>query len=248
MKKYIGTKIIEAEPAYRVVDAEGNVRVVTEAAEAKRCGTVDLGYKVRYPDGYESFSPKGAFDDAYHPINGMNFGLAIEALRKAPKRLERQGHLYRASDAGRIQQNDKPLHLHRHDRLADAEHRGAEEPRAVVGEPDRYAGRGLGDLRLNENSERGSEQMFRYKKSVPVRYERQGYIYFASRLYRELTEEQQHKLLNLCLQCGGEHYQALFEFVTTDAGATAVCMKHFLSRSTLERAVRRYYESFPQNL
>lgn len=90
--------------------------------------------------------------------------------------------------------------------------------------------------------------MFRYKKSVPVSYERQGYIYFASRLYRELTEEQQRKLLNLCLQCGGEHYQALFEFVTTDAGAEAVCMKHFLSRSTLERAVRRYYESFPQNL
>ena len=243
MKKYIGTKIIEAEPAYRVVDADGNVRVVTEAAEAKRCGTVDLGYKVRYPDGYESFSPKGAFDDAYHPIDGMNFGLP-----RVQKRLERQGHFHRASDAGRLQQNDKPLHLHRHDRLADAEHRGAEEPRAVVGEPDRYAGRGLGDLRLNENGERGSEQMFRYKKSVPVSYERQGYIYFASRLYRELTEEQQHKLLNLCLQCGGEHYQALFEFVTTDAGATAVCMKHFLSRSTLERAVRRYYESFPQNL
>lgn len=90
MKKYIGTKIIEAEPAYRVVDAEGNVRVVTEAAEAKRCGTVDLGYKVRYPDGYESFSPKGAFDDAYHPINGMNFGLAIEALRKG-FRVHRRG-------------------------------------------------------------------------------------------------------------------------------------------------------------
>lgn len=90
--------------------------------------------------------------------------------------------------------------------------------------------------------------MFRYKKSVPVSYERQEYIYFASRLYRELTEEQQRKLLNLCLQCGGEYYQALFEFVTTDAGATTVCMKHFLSRSTLERAVRRYYESFPQNL
>ena len=90
MKKYIGTKIIEAEPAYRVVDAEGNVRVVTEAVEAKRCGTVDLGYKVRYPDGYESFSPKGAFDDAYHPIDGMNFGLAIEALRKG-FRVHRRG-------------------------------------------------------------------------------------------------------------------------------------------------------------
>ena len=64
MKKYIGTKIIEAEPAYYVVDEEGKVRIVTEAAEAKRCGTVDLGYKVRYPDGYESFSPKGVFEEA----------------------------------------------------------------------------------------------------------------------------------------------------------------------------------------
>ena len=199
MKKYIGTKIIEAEPAYRVVDAEGN-------------GTVDLGYKVRYPDGYESFSPKGAFDDAYHPIDGMNFGLAIEVLRKG-FRVRRRGW------------NGKGIFIE-------------------LQTPDAYSR----DLRINENSERGSEQMFRYKKSVPVSYERQGYIYFASRLYRELTEEQQRKLLNLCLQCGGEHYQALFEFVTTDAGATAVCMKHFLSRSTLERAVRRYYESFPQNL
>lgn len=67
MKKYIGTKIIEAEPAYHVVDEEGKVRIVTEAAEAKRYGTVDLGYKVRYPDGYESFSPKGVFEEAYRP-------------------------------------------------------------------------------------------------------------------------------------------------------------------------------------
>lgn len=90
--------------------------------------------------------------------------------------------------------------------------------------------------------------MFRYKKSVPVSYERQGYIYFASRLYRELTEEQQRKLLNLCLQCGGEHYQALFEFVTTDTKATALSMKHFLSKKTLYRAVRKYYENFPEKL
>lgn len=90
--------------------------------------------------------------------------------------------------------------------------------------------------------------MFRYKRGVKVDYDRQGYIYFVSRMYKELPAEDQQAILNLCLACGGEHYQALFEFVTTDAGATAVCTKHFLSRSTLERAVRRYYESFPQNL
>ena len=72
--------------------------------------------------------------------------------------------------------------------------------------------------------------MFRYKKSVPVSYERQGYIYFSSLLYREMPERAQRKILNLCMECGGgDYYRALFEFVTTDANATYICMKHSLS-------------------
>ena len=41
------------------------------------------GYQVHYPDGYISWSPKAAFEDAYRRIEGghMNFGLAIEALK-----------------------------------------------------------------------------------------------------------------------------------------------------------------------
>ena len=90
--------------------------------------------------------------------------------------------------------------------------------------------------------------MFRYKRSVAVSYDRQGLIYFLSKLYAELPGRKQEQILNLCLECGGEYYQALFEFVTTDAGATNVCMHHHLSRSTLERAVRKYYEQFPREL
>ena len=90
--------------------------------------------------------------------------------------------------------------------------------------------------------------MFRYKKSVPVSYARQGYIYFKSRCYRELSEKEQHGLLNLCLEAGGEYYQALFEFVTSDEGATSICLRHHLSRSTLERVVRRYYTNFPDSM
>ena len=91
--------------------------------------------------------------------------------------------------------------------------------------------------------------MFRYKKSVPVSYERQGYIYFSSLLYREMPERAQQKILNLCMECGGgDYYRALFEFVPTDANATYICMKYSLSRSTLERIVRRYYERFPPRL
>ena len=90
--------------------------------------------------------------------------------------------------------------------------------------------------------------MFRFKRSVPVDYDTQGYIYFMSRRYRHLPQAQQRRILNLCMEAGGEYYQALFEFVTTDSGATAVCMKHYLSESTLERIVRKYYVLFAQKL
>lgn len=90
--------------------------------------------------------------------------------------------------------------------------------------------------------------VFRYKKSIPVDYDLQGYIFFASRRYRSLPAERQRKILSLCTEAGGEYYQALFEFVTTDAGATAVCRKHFLSQSTLERIVRRYYTLFSESI
>ena len=80
--------------------------------------------------------------------------------------------------------------------------------------------------------------MFRYKRGVKVDYDRQGYIYFVSRMYKNLPPEDQQAILNLCLQCGGEHYQA----------ATALAMKHYLSKKTLYRAVRKYYENFPEKL
>jgi hypothetical protein len=90
--------------------------------------------------------------------------------------------------------------------------------------------------------------MFRFKKSVPVEYDRQGYIYFVSRRYKELPADEQRQVLSFCVRAGGEHYQALFEFVTSDVGATAVCCKHFLSQSTLERIVRKYYILFAESL
>lgn len=90
--------------------------------------------------------------------------------------------------------------------------------------------------------------MFRFKRGVDADYDRQGYIYFVSRRYKHLSEGDQHTILDLCLEHGGEHYQALFEFVTTDATATALCMKHYISKATLYRAVRKYYEGFPATL
>lgn len=55
MEKYIGTKLIEAEacPAWK-------------NAGAHKAGAP--GYRVRYADGYESWSPKDVFERAYLPL------------------------------------------------------------------------------------------------------------------------------------------------------------------------------------
>ena len=90
--------------------------------------------------------------------------------------------------------------------------------------------------------------MFRVKKSIPVDPDLQGYIYFASRMYRKLDSKGQRRVRELCTQAGGDYHQALFEFVTTNAGTVAVCQKHYISQSTLERIVRKYYVAFAQSL
>ena len=81
MKKYIGTKIIEAVPAIR----KGGTVYEKDQPIPKSMDHEEDGYKARYADGYESFSPKDVFEEAYRPIVGMNFGLAIEALKKGKK-------------------------------------------------------------------------------------------------------------------------------------------------------------------
>lgn len=62
MKKYIGTKQIEAEPMTRGV-AWGK-HLLREKPSTENFD--DEGYHVRYEDGYESWSPKDVFEKAYH--------------------------------------------------------------------------------------------------------------------------------------------------------------------------------------
>lgn len=84
MKQYIGTKLIEAEPAYRV-----DGKVVTLAENRVPCGyKVERGYKVRYADGYESFSPAEVFERAYLPLE-VNGKLKTEAPSISAEMVER---------------------------------------------------------------------------------------------------------------------------------------------------------------
>ncbi len=76
LKKYIGTKIISACPATKGECYKGPDMMSAEEAATP-------GYKVVYKDGYESWSPKDVFEEAYRPMVGMTLtcGQAIEAMK-----------------------------------------------------------------------------------------------------------------------------------------------------------------------
>ena len=75
MKKYIGLKVVKAEPmtmteAQKVLGRE--IKPATKEAD---------GYLVEYKDGYKAWSPKSVFEEAYHCCGKMFFGEVVEALK-----------------------------------------------------------------------------------------------------------------------------------------------------------------------
>jgi len=69
MRTYIGTKTVRAEPEHQ----HGQP-----------------GYAVVYNDGWRSWSPADVFEEAYHSIDRMTFGHAVELL-KAGYKVARSG-------------------------------------------------------------------------------------------------------------------------------------------------------------
>ncbi len=79
MKKYIGTKMIEAKPMNR-----GDYNAYRGWTIPENENPADEGYLVVYTDSdnYESWSPKDVFDRAYRSCDGgMTFGGALELLK-----------------------------------------------------------------------------------------------------------------------------------------------------------------------
>lgn len=64
MKRYVGTKFVDAEPmtmeeASKYFNRPFEITAATKDAD---------GYKVVYKDGYESWSPKSVFEEAYKEV------------------------------------------------------------------------------------------------------------------------------------------------------------------------------------
>lgn len=80
MKKYIRCHLVEATPMTRGAYNKKRGWTVPKDENPK-----DRGYIVKYPDGYVSWCPKAQFEAAGRPIDGMTFGMAIEAMKQGEK-------------------------------------------------------------------------------------------------------------------------------------------------------------------
>lgn len=81
MKKYIGTKIIMAEPMNR-----GDYNNYRGWQIPENENPADDGYLVKYSDNYVSWSPREAFEEAYRAFDdGMSFGHAVELMKQGFK-------------------------------------------------------------------------------------------------------------------------------------------------------------------
>lgn len=65
MNLYIGTKIIKAEP---MTDYGFRVEIKGEPEGENMPVNIKDGYKVTYPDGYVSWSPREAFELVYRLV------------------------------------------------------------------------------------------------------------------------------------------------------------------------------------
>ena len=77
MKKYIGTKQIEAEPM-TLGDFVQKTGKNPYGKGIEKHEETEQGYHVRYEDGYESWSPKDVFEKAYHVADTVLDRLHIE--------------------------------------------------------------------------------------------------------------------------------------------------------------------------
>ena len=80
MQTYIGTKVVDATPMNRGDYNDYRGWTIPEDENPS-----DEGYRVHYPDGYVSWSPKTTFEAAYEAVGIMDFRAALSVIKQGGK-------------------------------------------------------------------------------------------------------------------------------------------------------------------
>lgn len=89
--------------------------------------------------------------------------------------------------------------------------------------------------------------MLRFKKlrGVNLPYNKQGLIYFTCVNVKEMPENVRRKILNLCIEVTGEHYQALYAMLTDDTkNVHGIALEYYISETQLYHYRKKFYEAW----
>ena len=87
--------------------------------------------------------------------------------------------------------------------------------------------------------------MFRKRRGIHIPYNKQGLIYFTCVNVKDVPQEVQQKILNLCIEVAGEDYKALYEVVTNDKKSVlSISLEYFINEKRLYRLRKEFYEKW----
>ena len=87
--------------------------------------------------------------------------------------------------------------------------------------------------------------MFKKRRGIHIPYNKQGLIYFTCVNYKDLPEDIQKKILNLCEEVGKEHEDVLFKVVTnSNKSIRSLAIEHHISERSLYRYRKKFYEEW----
>ena len=85
---------------------------------------------------------------------------------------------------------------------------------------------------------------FKKMRGCNLTYEKQGYIYFVCKNYKDQPEEVKEKIRSLCDEVGGEYSAALFMVLTSPHGARYVAMQNYISERHLYNLRTKFFEKW----
>lgn len=87
--------------------------------------------------------------------------------------------------------------------------------------------------------------MFKKRKGMRLPYNEQGLVYFVCINFKKMPNEIQTKIFNLCVEIGGEDYQALFEVLTNESkSVNSIALEFYTNEKKLYKMRKKFYERF----
>lgn len=87
--------------------------------------------------------------------------------------------------------------------------------------------------------------MFKKRRGIKLPYNKQGLIYFTCINAKDMSEEMQQRIKNLCEEVTADYSEALYTLLTDDKlNVHAVALRYHICESQLYQYRRKFYEKY----